>query len=134
MVKCSICGTTIKNRGGLVVHEKTCNKVFPYQENIINLYVIELYSINTLRKKYSVGSDIIVKILGSNLRNKEESNKLISLKNRNKKHTDQSKNKIRIAHIKYLKENPGKTAWRLSNLSYPEKIFLNKLNDLKLKD
>ena len=30
-----------------------------------------------------------------------------------------------------MKENPEKTAWRTSNLSYPEKVFLNKIKDIE---
>ena len=38
----------------------------------------------------------------------------------------------REKRINWLKENPKKTAWRLSNLSYPETIFKQKCEDLKL--
>ena len=33
--------------------------------------------------------------------------------------------------IKYMKNNPDSTAWRKKNLSYPERLFLNKLYELK---
>jgi len=40
----------------------------------------------------------------------------------------------RKKRITWLKENPEKTAWRLSNISYPEKIFKNKCEELKLNE
>jgi len=40
----------------------------------------------------------------------------------------------RKKRISWLKENPEKTAWRLSNLSYPEKIFKEKCEKLKLNE
>ena len=35
--------------------------------------------------------------------------------------------KIREGRLKYMKDNPQKTAWRNSTLSYPEKLILNYL-------
>jgi very-short-patch-repair endonuclease len=40
----------------------------------------------------------------------------------------------RKKRIRWLKDNPEKTAWRLSNLSYPEKIFKEKCEELKLNE
>jgi len=37
-----------------------------------------------------------------------------------------------IKHIEYMKNNPGKTAWRLSNMSYPEKLFLYECKRIEL--
>jgi very-short-patch-repair endonuclease len=36
-----------------------------------------------------------------------------------------AKDKIRKARLRYLKEHPEDTAWRTKNISYPEKIFKN---------
>ena len=38
---------------------------------------------------------------------------------------------MRISRLKYMKENPDKTAWRNKNMSYPEKCFLEKIKELK---
>lgn len=48
--------------------------------------------------------------------------------------TECIKNNQRNAMLSYMKANPDKTAWRLSNLSYPEKIFKNKCEELKLSE
>jgi len=40
----------------------------------------------------------------------------------------------RKARLKFMKDNPEKTAWRLSNMSYPEKIFIKKCEELKLSE
>lgn len=40
----------------------------------------------------------------------------------------------RKARLKFMKDNPEKTAWRLSNMSYPEKIFIKKCEELKLEE
>lgn len=44
------------------------------------------------------------------------------------KHSDETKDKIRKKRLKYLKNHPENTAWRLGrNPSYPEKIFIDAL-------
>ncbi len=40
----------------------------------------------------------------------------------------------RKARLKFMKDNPEKTAWRLTNMSYPEKIFIKKCKELKLEE
>lgn len=40
----------------------------------------------------------------------------------------------RDKRIEFMKNNPEQTAWRLSNLSYPEKLFKQKCEDLKLHE
>ena len=40
----------------------------------------------------------------------------------------------RKARLKFMKDNPEKTAWRLSNMSYPEKIFIKKCEELILNE
>ncbi len=44
------------------------------------------------------------------------------------------KKTLREKRISWIKENPEKTAWRLSNMSYPEKIFNDKCLELKLNE
>ena len=46
------------------------------------------------------------------------------------KHTEKSKQKIREARLKYMKEHPENTAWRKRNLpSYPEECFIKFLSE-----
>lgn len=40
----------------------------------------------------------------------------------------------RESHLKWMKENPEKTAWRKSNMSYPEKVFLSYLEESGISD
>lgn len=43
-----------------------------------------------------------------------------------RKHTEESKNKMRKSRLKFMKDNPEKTAWRTSNkLSWPERYFID---------
>lgn len=46
------------------------------------------------------------------------------------KHTEETKQKIRTARLKYMKEHPEETAWRKRNEpSYPEKCFIKFLTE-----
>lgn len=52
------------------------------------------------------------------------------------KHTEETKKKISIARIKYLKENPDQVPYLLnhnSKVSYPEKTMIKYLNELDIK-
>lgn len=46
-----------------------------------------------------------------------------------KKHTEESKKKMMEARLRFMKEHPEKTAWRMKNESYPEKVFKKYLED-----
>jgi very-short-patch-repair endonuclease len=76
-----------------------------------------------LRKKFKVQSDDIKIILGDNVRSSSDANKLAHKKYPEKfKHTEESKKIMREKRLEFMKNNPEKTAWRLSNVSYPEKL------------
>jgi very-short-patch-repair endonuclease len=116
-----------------MVHQTTCEYVYNVKEEIRKLYVDELWSINRLKEKYNLGSQTITDILGNNLRTTSESNKIArKLFPDSFKHSDETKQKIREIRIKFMKENPEQTAWRTKNLSYPEKLFLEKVYELCL--
>jgi very-short-patch-repair endonuclease len=92
-----------------------------------------LWSIKRIKDKYNLGSQTITDILGDNLRTASESNKIArKLFPESFIHSDETKQKIREKRIKFMKENPEQTAWRTKNLSYPEKLFLEKVYDLCL--
>lgn len=129
---CEICNKSFGNKGALFAHKKSCRKLFHEKDKIISLYVDDKLSIRMIRNIYHVGADIISNIIGDNLRSREDINKIISIKSSGRRHTEESKKKIGDSTKKWMKENPEKTAWRLSNLSYPEKIFQNKLKELGL--
>lgn len=129
MFKCKICGREITNKGGLVVHEKTCEKIFNNKEEINRLYINEFYSVRDLCRKYNVGKGIICEVLGDSIRNYSESRQIVN----NKypfSHSEKSKDKIRKKRLDFMKKNPEKTSWRQKNMSYPEKIFLNKITEI----
>jgi very-short-patch-repair endonuclease len=129
MYKCEICEKVLSNKGGLVTHQKTCEKVFHLKDEIKKLYVDELWSIRNLCDKYEVGKGIITEIIGGLVRNYSESGK-IGRKRFPQSHTEESKQKLREKRLEFMKNHPEKTAWRTKNISYPEKVFLNKINEI----
>jgi very-short-patch-repair endonuclease len=125
MFKCKICNRKLDNFGNFNQHIKKCEKLSQIKDDIINLYVNEDYSVRDLRKKFKVQSDDIKIILGDKIRSLSESNKLAHKKYPEKfKHSDETKKKLREIRLDFMKSNPEKTAWRLSNVSYPEKLCI----------
>lgn len=132
-MECKICNRDFNNLGGLNQHIKKCKKLSSIKDELIRLYVEESYSVQELRKKFGVQSMDIKLILGDKVRSLSDANKLAHKKYPNNfKHTEESKKKIREIRIKFMKENPEQTAWRTKNLSYPEKLFLEKIYELGL--
>lgn len=132
MIKCDICNREFINKGGFSSHIKTCNYVSSIKNEIISLYVDSLMSINEISKKFNLGKNTIIDVLGDKKRNISEGTKIARKKYPDRfKHSDETKEKMRVKRIEFMKNNPDKTAWRTSNLSYPEKLFLNKLKELK---
>jgi very-short-patch-repair endonuclease len=102
---------------------------------ILKLYTIELKSINFISKKYKVGKNKVYKILGDKVRNEIRTRlkfveKIIQEKISNIQNF--LKRKMREFRIEWMKKNPERTAWRQSNLSFPEKIFLNEIKNRNL--
>lgn len=97
------------------------------EQEIIRLYTIELKSINYISKKYNIGKCKVCKIIGEKIRSRSESAKISRNSRVGFKHSEESKKKMREHRIRWMKENPEKTAWRQSNISYPEKLFLEKV-------
>lgn len=131
MIKCEICDKEFKNKGGYSAHKKTCDYVHIIKDEIISLYVDSLVGINKIGKKFGIGKDTVIRILGDKKRTISEGVKIARKKYPEKYIlSDETKQKIRLKRIQYMKDNPDKTAWRTSNLSYPEKLFLDKLEML----
>jgi very-short-patch-repair endonuclease len=125
MFKCEICNRKLDNSGNLNQHIKKCKKLSEIKDEIINLYVNENYSVKDLRKKFKIQSYDIKNVLGDKVRTLSESNKIAHKKYPNSfKHTEESKKILREKRLEFMKNNPDKTAWRLSNISYPEKLFI----------
>jgi very-short-patch-repair endonuclease len=137
---CQYCTKRINGKGNLKQHEKICkncntdNKSYDViKEEIINLYVNEHKSTRFIRKKYKLQYSTLKEILGDKIRTLSESAILShKLYPDSFKHSEESKIRLSKIRLEYMKNNPDKTAWRKSNMSYPEKIFYNKLKELKL--
>jgi len=89
-------------------------------------------SYRELYVKYNITSHSwLKKALNGIIRSRSESAKVAFIKYPNAhKHTEESKAKLREAHIKYMKEHPENTAWRKRNKpSYPEQCFIKYLTD-----
>jgi very-short-patch-repair endonuclease len=125
MFECKICNRYIDNLGNLNQHIKKCEKLHLIKDELIRLYIDESYSVKDLRKKFKLQSDDIKIILGDKVRSASVANKLAHKKYpENFKHTEESKKIMREKRLEFMKNNPEKTAWRLSNVSYPEKLCI----------
>ena len=126
MFECKICNHKFNNLGNLNQHEKKCEKLSLIKDEVISLYVNENYSVQDLRKKFKIQYDDIKLILDNKIRSLSESNKMARIKYPNNfKHSEESKKILREKRLEFMKNNPQKTAWRLSNISYPEKLFID---------
>lgn len=129
MFVCDKCKREILNKGAYISHNGRC----PLSEEIINSiiddYTIHHCSIKDIEKKYSMGRAYFLPFI--ELRNRSEA---ISFGHINKplKHSEETKLKMRNARLKWMKDNPEKTAWRSSNMSYPEKVFMERIIELEM--
>lgn len=136
MFECKICNRKLSNLGNLNQHIKKCKKLSQIKDEVIRLYVDDSFSVMDLRKKFKIQSDDVKIILGDKVRSSSDANKLGHKKYPEKfKHTEESKKIMREKRLEFMKNNPEKTAWRLSNISYPEKLFIEyvELNGLDKK-
>ena len=125
MFECRICERKLDNVGNLKQHIKKCKKLSLIKDELIRLYIDESYSVKDLRKKFKLQSDDIKIILGDKVRSASLANKLAHKKYPERfKHTEESKKIMREKRLEFMKNNPDKTSWRLSNVSYPEKLFI----------
>ena len=96
-------------------------------------YLNELLSFRELTDKYNLKSNNTVRTKlisnGVKLRTLSESGKIRASKHP-LKHSDSAKIKMRKARLKWMKENPNKTAWRKKSMSYPEKLLKEKFEEL----
>ena len=106
---------------------KTYNSIFSdeVKKEIERDYVFGNMSLREINDKYNIKSHgWVSKLLGDKIRSVSDGVKLARGKYPDRfKHSEETKQKIRIKHLQYLKEHPEKTAWRQSNMSYPEKRF-----------
>ncbi len=109
------------------------DNVFSAEEKkqIIKDYVENFLSLREIYKKYNIRSKIWVdKLLDGKKRSVSDGVKIAHKKYPNSfKLSEKTKDKIRRAHLIWMKEHPEQTAWRLKNMSYPEKCFQKILED-----
>jgi very-short-patch-repair endonuclease len=128
---CKKCELSFGNVGSLRGHEKSCVLTKEIINSIITEYRLgsnftEIYT------KYGLRSKHILNRILNNAGIKRSFSEAVKLGRTKFKffHSEETKQKIRDRRLKFMKENPEKTAWRQSNISYPEKIFLSKIIDI----
>ena len=130
MFICQYCGKECKNNNSLVQHEIRCNK----NENHIISHFMTNY--NKIRKP--TNQYIKAKLEGREIIISEESHVKRSNSQKQRKLSENTKQKISQSRKQYLENNPDKIPFKLnhsSNQSYPEKyfeeLFINENIDLK---
>ena len=114
-LKCSKCKSSLVNKGSYVKHINSCILDINTKINIKNDYLVYGLSIRKLALKYNTDKSIFYRyvLLSKLFRNSSDAAKLARKKYpENFKHSDESKNKMREARLKWMMENPEKTAWR----------------------
>jgi very-short-patch-repair endonuclease len=130
---CKICNRELKNKGSYTTHTKHCIYVndLDFRQDVIDDYVINFLSIRCLIKKYNISTTSVKKILGDKVRTLSEFMAASHKKYPDKyKHSEDTKMVLREKRLSFMRKNPEKTAWRQRNISYPESLFLTKINEL----
>lgn len=99
---------------------------------MINDYENNGLSLKDLCEKYGFNSKSYVKnyVLNRKTRNHSDALKLAHKKYPESfKHTEKTKKLMSKKRLEWMKNNSEKTAWRLKNMSYPEKCFQKILED-----
>jgi very-short-patch-repair endonuclease len=129
-MKCEICNCELKSKSALIAHKKSCIFLYENKDNIKKSYLEYGYSITKLSKEYNISKDTLLLNLEKwgIKRNASDAAKLAhKLYPESFKHTTESKQKMREKRLNFMKKNPEQTAWRKSNLSYPEKLFKDEI-------
>lgn len=128
---CKKCGLIFGNMGSLRGHEKSC----VLTEEIINSIIIEYRLGSTFTEiydKFHLKSKHILNRILNTAGVKRSLSEVVKLCRSKFKftHSEETKKKLRYQRLKFMKENPEKTAWRQSNISYPENLFLSKIMEI----
>lgn len=97
------------------------------KQKIIIDYRDNQLSLRDVLSKYNLKSKDFLRtvVLKGFVRSYREGLKIVHKKHPEKfKHSEETKEKIRTARLRFMKEHPEETAWRQTNLSYPESCFL----------
>ena len=128
---CKKCGLAFGNVGSLMGHEKSC----VLSKEIIDSIIIEYRQGSTFTEiyaKFNLKSKHILNRILNTAGVKRSLSEVVKLCRTKFKftHSEETKKKLRYQRLKFMKENPEKTAWRQSNISYPEKLFLSKIMEI----
>jgi very-short-patch-repair endonuclease len=127
MTKCENCE---KEYLDISTHKRYCDKLYHYKSDVIDMYNNGL-SIIKISEKLKISRSRVMSFLEGRTRTMSESGKLRhKLYPEKFKHSDETKEKIRQKRLEWMKNNPEKTAWRLYNFSYPEKIMFDKFLEI----
>jgi very-short-patch-repair endonuclease len=121
METCKICGKEYKNKRNLSAHIRKIHNIEWYDY---------LKQIGEFPKCKYCNNDVKIRSGGYKLSVLCDSQECLT-KSRKDKMTPQVRKILSRKRLDYMKENPEKTAWRTKTISYPEKLFLNKLYELK---
>jgi len=134
-MKCDICGKIIKSEYNYSLHTKTCKENNNLKDIVRDEYINGL-SIKKLSLKYKKSPNTINYMVKDISRSLSNASKLAHLRySDNFKHSEETKEKLRVSRVNYLKENYKKTAWfRKSNnkMSYGEKYVHTLFKKYKL--
>ena len=119
-MNCNKCGCEVCVNG-LVQHENKCNLTKDDVKIIINEYINNFLSTSEIEKKYKLSHSVVRRILGNKIRSFSESIS-VSHKMRPRKISNETKKKLSIWRIQYLKDNPDKIKW-VGNESVPSMKF-----------
>jgi very-short-patch-repair endonuclease/transposase len=125
MTKCENCE---KEYLDISTHKRYCDNLYHYKSDVIDMYNNGL-SIKKISEKLKISKSRVMSFMEGRTRTKSES-RILSSKINPRKHTEEAKSKIRKKRLEWMKNNPEKTAWRLYNFSYPEKIMFDKFLEI----
>jgi transposase-like protein len=100
---CKICRKQFNNIGNLNSHIKKCEKIEYIKHEVYDLYVNKEFSIRDLKKLFKIQDSDVNKIVGSEIRNNSEANKIGYKRYPEKyKHSEQTKGKLREIRLKWM--------------------------------
>lgn len=109
MNKCEKCGLEFTNKGGQISHQNACKLSEKDLIEIRDKYKNSKYSIKDVKKEYSLSTCVVERIIKDIVRTPAEARKIANEKY-TLIHSEESKQKMREARLKYMKEHPENTA------------------------
>ena len=135
MCRCTICNFESNNKGAFAKHERGCIKFEEVKDELVSRYK-DGDTLRKLAEEYKIPREQFKKhLIELGIFRAAGAAQSLSQKRNPRKLSEQHKQKIREARLKWMKENPEKTAWRLrKEASYPSRLFVNICKELSLFD